>query len=193
MKLTLIRHGITEGNLRRLYYGKSDLPLDPAGVDALRELMKTHRYPTAAHYCTSGMRRTEQTFALIYGDLPHAQVPGLQELNFGYFEMKSYEDLKDDPLYQTWLTGDVEQNVCPDGESAVLFSERVKAAILPLLEADIDTVCVTHGGVISTLMLHWFAGSSIYEWMPEPAHGYQIEFDHGTPCAWCSIPDPLEK
>ena len=27
MKLTLLRHGITEGNRRRLYYGSTDLPL----------------------------------------------------------------------------------------------------------------------------------------------------------------------
>ena len=31
MKLTLIRHGITEGNARRLYYGAADIPLLPEG------------------------------------------------------------------------------------------------------------------------------------------------------------------
>ena len=38
MKLTLIRHGITEGNARRLYYGAADIPLLPEGEEALRRL-----------------------------------------------------------------------------------------------------------------------------------------------------------
>ena len=35
MKLTLLRHGITEGNRRRLYYGSTDLPLLSEGWAAL--------------------------------------------------------------------------------------------------------------------------------------------------------------
>ena len=38
MKLTLIRHGLTEGNIRRLYYGAMDLPLLPDGIEALHAL-----------------------------------------------------------------------------------------------------------------------------------------------------------
>ena len=33
MKLTLIRHGITEGNARLLYYGAADIPLLPEGEE----------------------------------------------------------------------------------------------------------------------------------------------------------------
>ena len=33
MRLTLLRHGETEANRRRLYYGATDLPLLPEGVD----------------------------------------------------------------------------------------------------------------------------------------------------------------
>ena len=42
MTLTLIRHGLTEGNLKRLYYGSTDLPLTEAGIAAL------HSDPPAA-------------------------------------------------------------------------------------------------------------------------------------------------
>ena len=35
MKLTLIRHGLTEGNIRRLYYGAMDLPLLPDNIGRL--------------------------------------------------------------------------------------------------------------------------------------------------------------
>jgi len=36
-RLTLIRHGLTEGNVRRWYYGALDLPLCETGKSALRE------------------------------------------------------------------------------------------------------------------------------------------------------------
>ena len=188
MKLTLIRHSITEGNLRKLYYGSADIPLAPEGEALLRTLRETHNYPTADRMYTSGMHRTEQTFALIYGALPHGHVPALREMDFGYFEMKSYEELKDDPLYQKWLEGDHLQNYCPDGESAMSFFARVRSGIQPLIDADTDTVCVTHGGVIASLMLHWFPEKNYYEWMPEPAYGYQIMFENGHPCTYRAIP-----
>ena len=54
MILTLIRHGETDANRRRLYYGAADLPLLPEAVRALRE----KHYPAAAHYYTSGRLRT---------------------------------------------------------------------------------------------------------------------------------------
>ena len=60
MKLTLIRHGLTEGNIRRLYYGAMDLPLLPDGIEALHALRDGGGYPEAERYFTSGMTRTEQ-------------------------------------------------------------------------------------------------------------------------------------
>ncbi len=64
----MIRHGITEGNQKRLYYGSSDIPLAEEGIEMLRNLSAQEIYPddTDAKYYTSGMLRTEQTFSLIY-------------------------------------------------------------------------------------------------------------------------------
>ena len=55
MTLTLIRHGLTEGNLKRLYYGSTDLPLTEAGIAALHS--DPPAAPKAQAYYTSGMRR----------------------------------------------------------------------------------------------------------------------------------------
>ena len=70
MKLTLLRHGYTEGNRRRLYYGSTDLPLLPEGWEALAVLREQGGYPTAARYYTSGMLRTEQTLLALYVRFP---------------------------------------------------------------------------------------------------------------------------
>ena len=104
--ICLIRHGLTEGNLRRLYYGASDIPLSGKGEEELRKLAAEGIYPAAeeADFYTTGMIRTEQTLKLIYGEQEHQVLPLLKEINFGEFEMKSYEEMKDDPVYQEWIS-----------------------------------------------------------------------------------------
>lgn len=191
MKLTLIRHGLTEGNIRRLYYGGADIPLAPEGEAELRRLRETAEYPRGRDYYTSGMVRTEQTFAILYGDTPHTQVPGLREMNFGAWEMKSYEDLKDDPAFQEWCSGDVEQHRAPEGDSFQMVYDRVGEAIAPILERGRDAVCVVHGGVIVMLLRRWFPAdlAQTYARTPEPGHGYQVVFDDdGKPVSFTPIP-----
>lgn len=118
MKLTLLRHGDTAGSRDDLYYGAAAYPQSwPDSLEMLAQRAKTGVYPTAARYYTSGLLRTEQTIRALYGDVPHTQLPGLREMDFGDFEMKSYAELKDDPAFQTWCQ-DAEHNACPHGESA---------------------------------------------------------------------------
>lgn len=188
MKLTLIRHGTTEGNLRRLYYGKTDLPLAPCGIDDLLSLKSKGGYPAAMQYYTSGMRRTEETLSLLYGDVPHDILPGLAEMDFGEFEMHAYEELRENPRYQAWISGDIEANVCPGGESGVQVTARALRELQPLLKADTDAACITHGGVIAGLMAIWFEGGNRSTWTPHPGHGFEIEFLGGIPRTWRSIP-----
>ena len=95
-RLTLIRHGLTEGNVRRWYYGALDLPLCEAGKAAVQAAAAGGLYPPLANerILTSGMLRTEQTLHLIYGDVPHESWPELREVSFGVFEGCSYDTLK---------------------------------------------------------------------------------------------------
>ena len=104
-RLTLIRHGLTEGNVRRWYYGALDLPLCEAGADALREAAAAGLYPPIgqAKILTSGLLRTEQTLRLLYGDVPHEVWPDLREISFGIFEGKSYDELNGRADYAAWL------------------------------------------------------------------------------------------
>ena len=65
----LIRHGITRGNQERLYYGSTDLELAPEGIRELKQLR--YDVPEDCRFFTSGMRRTEQTLSLLFGEVPH--------------------------------------------------------------------------------------------------------------------------
>ena len=176
----LLRHGVTEANRLHRYCGSTDLPLDEAALADFRANRPV--YPSAEGFriLTSGMLRTEQTLRELYGEVPHEAVPAFREIDFGAFENRSYEELKDDPAYRAWLTGNNEENVCPGGESGAQMTARVLAAWEALEE---DVLLVPHGGVIAAIMAHLFpgAGKSRYQWQPRPFHGYLLTFPESGP------------
>ena len=173
MTLYLIRHGKTAANEQHLYCGSTDLPLSQQGRE---ELQKLHYRLDAKHFVTSGMTRTEQTLEVLFGSVAHDVQPQLREVDFGIFEMGSYEQLKDTPAYQQWLEGDNEANIPPMGESGLQMKQRVCRAIADIKE---DTVVITHGGVIAAIMEERFPkeGKNRYQWQPKPGHGYAVQED----------------
>ena len=178
----LIRHGRTKANERHLYCGSTDLPLSEQGAAALGQL------PYALNperYVTSGMKRTNETLCLLFGDVPFREDPAFREVDFGAFEMRGYDELKKDPAYQDWLTGDNEENVPPGGESGTAMKARVLPAFAALASQPGETVLVTHGGVIAAIMEALFPGEekNRYQWQPQPGHGYAV-----TPTGYRKIP-----
>ncbi len=174
----LLRHGVTEANRHHRYCGSTDLPLDPEMLEAFRAANAVYPDPAGYQILTSGMVRTEQTLQEIYGNIPHRAEPSFREIDFGVFENKSYEDLKDDPAYQLWLAGDNEQNVCPGGESGAQMASRVLTAWEALTE---DTLLVAHGGVIACIMAHLFPEEqkNRFQWQPKPFEGYALTWEDG--------------
>lgn len=170
----LIRHGKTRANEAHLYCGSTDLPLSEAGK---AELVKLHYGVTPERFLTSGMRRTNETLRILFGDVPFTPVPEFREVDFGAFEMHSYEELRENASYQRWITGDNEKNVPPGGESGARMTARVTAAFSALRQLPGDTVLVTHGGVIAAIMAFCFPeeNKTRYQWQPAPGHGYVLE------------------
>ena len=187
MKLTLIRHGITHGNKYGLYYGATDLPLLEEGIAELRQRKLTHIYPEAPIYYTSPLQRTQQTLREIYGDVSFTVVDGFREMNFGDFEMRTVEDLRQDPAFLAW-SDSMSDNCCPNGESFAGVQRRALAAVEPLLAAGEDAVCVIHGGVIACMMFHWFPGKAFEDWMLHPGTGWQVTVEDGKPVSFVSAP-----
>lgn len=93
--------------------------------------------------------------------------------------MKSYNELKDTAEYQQWLNGDNYTNVAPKGESGSQMEKRVLAALRDVAASDKDTVIITHGGVIATIMANLFnnENKNRYQWQPKCGHGYLLEND----------------
>lgn len=176
-RIYLIRHGNTEANEQHLYCGSTDLPLSERGRTALQTLKQGYSGIQDVQFVTSGMLRTEQTLEILFGDVPHRCEPAFREMDFGAFEMHSYEQLRDVPEYQQWITGDNEANIIPGGESGVLMKARVLEAFSDLLKSQQDVVVVTHGGVIAAIMEQMFPneGKHRYQWQPRPGYGYMID------------------
>jgi len=201
-QIHLIRHGITEGNQKRWFYGDSDIPLADEGRKELSQLAAAGIYPVAdgtqnrgkADLYTSGMLRTEQTFLIIYGNREHAQIKDLVEFHFGDFEMKTHEELKGKLLYQQWIADKTGEASAPKGESSVAFSARVmrgydtlfkkhhlKEVSLQDCGKEAHSIAVCHGGVIAAIMMHKFSADNknLYQWIPDPGHGYSITIENG--------------
>ena len=170
MTIYLIRHGKTEANEKHLYCGSTDLPLSGAGKEELRSV---HYDIKNVRFLTSDMKRTNETLRILFGDVPYEVDPRFREVDFGIFEMQSFEELKDTPEYHNWLTGDNEANIPPRGESGLQMKARVLQAFSEIRE---DTCIITHGGVIAAIMEHLFPNErkNRYEWQPKPGHGYCI-------------------
>lgn len=172
--LYLIRHGRTEANEKHFYCGSTDLPLAESGIEALKKI--NYAVPEECTFITSGMCRAEQTLKLLFGEIPHKADARFREVDFGVFEMKSYEQLKNQPDYQEWISGDNEKNVPPKGESGEQMLKRALDGVKDLQKETKDVVLISHGGVIAAVMAHLFPeeGKSRYSWQPRPGHGYVI-------------------
>lgn len=195
-QIHLIRHGITEGNKRRLYYGAADIPLADEGVAGLQELVKQGIYPNVegGDFYTTGMLRTEQTLAIVYGNVEHGQIEELREMDFGQFEMKSHEELKDTPGYAEWGSDKTGWAESPGGESVNGFKQRIGNGLKTLVGKhrlkelsvrhsgkDAITTMVCHGGTIASIMDQNFPGDRehFYKWIPDPGHGFTLTLEDG--------------
>lgn len=197
----LIRHGTTEGNVRRCYYGYADIPLLDEGKKLLEKLRDDGIYPkmTNADFYTTGMVRTEETLKTIFGEVEHEVIGELKEMNFGDFEMHTYEELSELEAYQEWINEKEGLAAPPNGESRADFQKRVLKGFEKLLGmhrlkefsmrhagAEANSAVVCHGGVISALMMSYFPENdkNFYTWIPDPGHGYTITIKNGKPAEY---------
>ena len=156
MKLTLLRHGETDGSRRDLYYGAADIP--PCR-NPWRRCTKTRRpIPGPPGTIPAACCGREQTLEAIYGPWAHPQLPGLREMDFGDFEMKSYQELKDTRGVSGVDHRRGAQRLPPTGKAPQVL-ERNRAAMAQVLAAGEDAVCVgprrRHGGADDDLVRRW--------------------------------------
>lgn len=178
MKVVLIRHLKTPGNELRQYIGNTDENLSARAVEHFQS-QKTP-YPTVQRIVASPMKRCIQTARLIYPNQEIETEEMLRECNFGRFEGKTYEQLKEEPAYIRWLESGG-RIAFPGGEDQETFRRRCVAGVqkwvLNLLEEGIQsTAFVVHGGTIMAALSRLGEDpGDFYRWQVENGAGYEAE------------------
>ena len=205
--IIFIRHGITEGILKKWFYGWADLKVEPEGYEELEKYKAEGIYPDlppCARFFTSGLIRTNETLQAIYGDVPFTELSDMREISFGEWECRSYKELSGENGWDEWMNDNEGKFSFPGGESMNEFIERINRGIETLLEShrltekrclpegeDAVTVMICHGGAISATMLKWFGEdrSEFWNWLPTTGLGYKVYFEDGEPLYYVPLRD----
>ncbi len=121
--LTLIRHGQVQANIEKRYIGSTDMSLTVNGMKSLEKLNKAQIYKTPDYLFCSPMSRCKMTCDILFPDKIYTVIDEFHEMDFGSFEMKNYQELKDNAYYQRWI--DSNGTIAfPGGESRQEFVLR---------------------------------------------------------------------
>lgn len=162
MKVIFIRHGKTKGNLERRYIGKTDEDILP-----IKDLDKKKYVNVSAVY-TSTKKRCIQTANLIYPDILTVKVDDIRECDFGGFEGKTYDDLKDNKDYREYINSRGKISP-PNGENIYNFKKRCyngyKFILSDAKNKGFNKIAiVTHGGVIMSIFEKFSTINDFYSW-----------------------------
>ena len=177
-KIHLIRHGLTEGNLKQQYIGRTDLPLAGVGVAELQRLKDEIDYPKVDKVYSSPMLRCIQTAHILYPAKDIQMVENLREIDFGDFEGKTANELESNPAYADWAAGRI--NAAPNGEDNVEFAKRLCVGLNQIVrdmmaEGAEHAAVIMHGGAIMMLLASCAVPrKSMVEWTCSSGEGYSI-------------------
>ena len=185
----IIRNGATEANLQGKYIGHTDVELSEDGRKQLLNMRDELVYPPVDAVITSPLKRCTETAKILYPDHQYLAIDALIECNFGEFEGKSADELKDYPVFPHWLAGEpgVEP---PFGESNEAFAKRVCEGFIKVVDGLIKTntmtsAIVTHGGVIMALLANFgLPEAPMHEWITPNGCGYTLRV---TPSIWSNF------
>ena len=161
-RLLLARHGQSVSNAIRRFQGAQDVALSPLGKRQAEALGQAVSRRAIAHVYVSPFERARHTaeIALTGLGLPLTVVDDLRELSLGEWEGCTVEEIRARPgdPYARWVRDPVEC-LPPGGEPLAEVQARVVRAVEGITAAHPngdDVLIVSHGGVISALLAHWF-------------------------------------
>ncbi len=184
IEIIFIRHAATKSNLQKRYVGKNnDEGISDEGKEVLSEKLNSHVYPDADLLFLSGKKRCIQTAEAIYPGQEKIIRKELDEIDFGDFEDKNYDELKDDERYLKWIESNGELPF-PNGESKSEYCERNRKLFLEIMDdikkakknnPQIKSVAlVVHGGTIMS-MISSFSDKTYYDCQVSNACGFICE------------------
>jgi len=160
MKIYLVRHGETDCNVAKLYYGWTDCELNETGKKQAFDIAGFFSTISYDRVICSDLKRARQT-AEILNETQKKDLksnPSLRELHFGLWEGKTYEEIKEEyPIevkgwHKDWVSFQM-----PQGESFHQFYIRTTQGFQKILDdakEEETLVLVAHNGVLSILLCY---------------------------------------
>ena len=180
------RNGLTDSNLEGKYIGHTDVELSDDGIKQIRQMKEDYDYPYVEAVFTSPLKRCVKTAELIFPDKQALVINDLIEYNFGEYEGRTAEELKENELFARWLSGEAGVEP-PFGESNEAFANRVANCFIKIVDGLLKTgttkaAIVTHGGVIMYLLSAFgIPEAEMHEWLMPGGCGYAVRI---TPGIW---------
>lgn len=172
-KWYLIRHGETDFNKKRFFYGKADVSINETGKEQAALLHQLMKGRSISRVYTSQLKRTQETAAIIFPDYIPTAYKALNERDFGLWEGRTANEIQAAfPLvWEEWLESPFD--VTPSkAEPFQKFKARVQSIIEEIRETDDDEIAIV--GHLGVLRL-------IYQYLVDPeADFWSIDIPQGT-------------
>ncbi|MFV8828438.1 histidine phosphatase family protein [Alkalihalobacterium sp. APHAB7] len=179
LAVTLLRHSLTDYNEQKRYLGWTDIPINDKGKQLLAELKDKYRYLHTDVIYSSDLTRCVTTAEILYPNVSIIKDKSLRELNFGDWEGKTYEEIKEEPLYRKWLD-DLNKTIPPNGEAYLSFQSRIINSWNNIIKDALGQkrkhiIVVSHGGPIRCILSQMTSQNrSFWEWNIGYGQGYTL-------------------
>lgn len=173
LKIIMLRHFATAGNLQKRYIGITDEPICKEGLSVLEGIS----YPPAEAVFVSPMSRCRESARVIYADLIPVVCEDFKECNFGEFENKNYMELSNNPEYQAWIDSNGALPF-PKGENPADFRIRCVEEFGRVVASSLKSgyrniTLIVHGGTIMSILDRFsYPREDYYHWHTENGKGY---------------------
>ncbi len=153
-RLTLVRHGETEGQSSIRYYGATDIPLSDLGREQIRRagaILAGERFDLVV---ASSLSRASESARILVPDCAIRLEADFREVHFGRWEGLTREEIaaRDPELFATWQR-DLPRFDYPEGERRTDFRGRVERGFERLMGlGGASILVVAHKGVVRPLV-----------------------------------------
>ena len=174
MELIWIRHAATKGNLEKRYISLTDEKLCPEGIRALLEKKVEKVYPEVDRVYSTYLNRCMETAKLLYPLQGLHILEGLEEMHFGVFEGKNFQELDGNEDYQKWIDSDAYAGM-PEGESRGEFLERITRETYEFLKVckGNKIAMVVHGGTIMAALTYLDGNGPYFSYACDNGAGFR--------------------
>jgi alpha-ribazole phosphatase len=126
------------------------------------------------------MKRCIETAYILYPGSEYIVCDDFKECDFGDFEYKNYDELKENKDYQKFIDT-MGQSGFPNGESRAVFQKRCVREFEKLVSSETeDFAVVAHGGTIMAVLDEFSKPhKDYYDWQCKNTEGFSAVYENG--------------